>query len=131
MNTVLVQPPVFWTTTPPLGLAYLAGELRAAGEPASLIDFNIELMRQDPGAYVQVRSLVERFGHDSPLRALPMDDVGAVLARTCPTDWSTVDRLVDGWVARILAATPDLVGLSLHEESLLPALLIARRLRQI
>ena len=131
MNTVLVQPPVFWTTTPPLGLAYLAGELRAAGEPVTLIDFNIELLRQDPGAYVQVRSLVERFGHDSPLRALPIDDVGAVLARTCPTDWSTVDRLVDGWVARILAATPDLVGLSLHEESLLPALLIARRLRQI
>jgi hypothetical protein len=68
MNVALVQPPVFWTTTPPLGPAYLAGELRSAGESVALFDFNIELFAHDPARYAQVRALAERVGHDSPLR---------------------------------------------------------------
>jgi hypothetical protein len=130
MNIALIQPPIFWTTTAPLGPAYLAGELRTAGETATLIDFNIELLRRDPAAYVQVQGLTERFAHDSPLRTLAVAEIEPALSRTCATDWRTLDGLVDEWVSRILRTAPDLVGLSIHEESLLPALLIAYRLRQ-
>jgi hypothetical protein len=131
MNVTLVQPPVFWTTTPPLGPAYLAGELRRAGETPSMLDFNIELFAGDPPAYAHVRRLTEQVGHDSPLRSLPLDDMFVTLARAFPVEWHALAGLVDTWVARILATRPDLVGLSIHEESLLPALGIADRLRRL
>jgi hypothetical protein len=131
MNVTLVQPPVFWTTTPPLGMAYLAGELRRAGETAAMLDFNIELFAADPPAYAHVKRLAEQVGHDSPLRSRPLEDMFGTLARAFPVEWEALARLVDTWVPRILATRPDLVGLSIHEESLLSALVIAGRLRRL
>jgi pyruvate-formate lyase-activating enzyme len=131
MKAALIQPPVFWTTTPPLGITYLAGELRSAGHAAALFDFNIELCATDAPAYAQVRRIVELVGHDSPLRLLPLAKTFEALRRACPVEWRLVSRLADDWAERTLASDPDLVGLSIHEDSLLPALLIASRIRDL
>jgi pyruvate-formate lyase-activating enzyme len=131
INAALVQPPVFWTTTPPLGTTYLAGELRAAGDRVTLFDFNVELFAADPAAYGAVRRLADQVDHASPIRRLSPGELFAALARGWPADWTTLQRLTDVWVSRILETRPDMVGFSLHEQSIVPALFIADGIRRM
>jgi anaerobic magnesium-protoporphyrin IX monomethyl ester cyclase len=51
MKVALVQPPVWWTIDPPLGLAQVAGALKAAGHDTAVFDFNIELWHRRPPEY--------------------------------------------------------------------------------
>ena len=130
MKAVLVQPPIFWTTTPPLGPAYLADELLAAGNEVRLLDFNIELYPADRKSYGTVEALASEFGHTSPLRQQPLAELPNLLRWSKPHEWAILIRLVENWAAAILAEEPDLVGLSLHEGSLLACLLLAWQVRR-
>jgi radical SAM superfamily enzyme YgiQ (UPF0313 family) len=130
MKAVLVQPPIFWTTTPPLGPAYLAAELLAAGDDVRLLDFNIELYAADGKAYKAVEALASEFGHTSPLRQRRVGELPNLLRWSKPHEWAILVRLVESWAAAVLAEEPDLVGLSLHEGSFLAGLLLACEIRK-
>ncbi|MBI4612751.1 MAG: hypothetical protein HY720_04000, partial [Planctomycetes bacterium] len=131
MKAVLVQPPVLWTTTPPLGLAYLAGELLAAGDEVEILDANIELHSRDREAYGRLASLAREYGQESPLRRLFPAALAARLAECRPSAWKDLERHAEGWALRVLSAAPDLVGVSLHAESLLAGLALARASRRL
>lgn len=130
LKVVLIQPPIFWTTTPPLGPAYLAGEALAAGYEVRLFDFNIGLFSTNREAYCSVRLLVDKFGHASPLRRTSTDEISAALRALYPCEFKQLEHLTQEWAARVIDERANIVGISIHEESLLVALLLARRLRQ-
>src|SRR5688572_24639472 len=130
MKAVLVQLPIFWTTTPPLGPAYLAGELLAAGDKVCLRDFNIELYAADRESYGTVEALASEYGHTSPLRQRPIAELPNLLRWSKPLEWAILIRLLETWADAILAEEPDLVGLSLHEGSLLAGVLLAWQVRR-
>lgn len=54
MKIALVQCPVWWTTDPPLGLAQVAGCLKAAGHDVAVFDLNIELWKSRPPQYANM-----------------------------------------------------------------------------
>jgi radical SAM superfamily enzyme YgiQ (UPF0313 family) len=54
VKVALVQMPVWWTIDPPLGLAQMAGCLKAAGHEPVVFDANIQLWNQRSPAYANM-----------------------------------------------------------------------------
>ena len=103
MKIVLCATPSFPSETPPLGLAYLKASLVEAGHDVTCFDFSR--------------------GHANLVTPKgPLQDVNAGIERN--------REVLDSWVARIEAAAPDLVGLTLWVSTKHTACMLARALRE-
>ncbi|MBI5524861.1 MAG: cobalamin B12-binding domain-containing protein [Deltaproteobacteria bacterium] len=117
LRIALVEAPIKEPRRPSLALGYLAAVLRNDGHEVSIHDVNASLYRACPG---QTRDLWEHFSH-------------WVMERPENADSFLADHrtLIDGHLARIAAAEPDLVGFSILITQRPLSIALARALRTI
>jgi len=115
-KVALVQCPVWWTTDPPLGLAQLAGALKAAGHDVDVFDLSIELFRVRGPAYENAWAWEQfAFWQDPAWTAACFRDHASF--------W-------DAAVARIARSDAAVVGFAAFLGSLRSTLEVARRVKE-
>ena len=115
LRVTLVQAPKWTIYTPSYALALLAGNLRSHGFPVAVLDLDIDL-------YSAVREEHKGRWLDSSGSFWDSDENVAALA----VEYSAV---FDGFVSRILATAPDVVGFSTKIRSRCMTLLLAEKIK--
>ena len=115
LRVTLVQAPKWTIYTPSYALALLAGNLRSHGFPVAVLDLDIDL-------YSAVREEHKGRWLDSSGSFWDSDENVAALA----VEYSAV---FDGFVSRILATAPDVVGFSTKVRSRCMTLLLAEKIK--
>ncbi len=116
MKVALVQMPVWWPVDPPLGLAQMAGCLKAAGHEVHLYDLNILLWKERLPQYANMwlweqfhfwnhPEVVDRFFEDNR-------------------------RSIDGYVDQILRSDSAVVGFSIYAGTNAASLKLASLIKQ-
>lgn len=118
MKVVLASVPIANTRIPPLSIALLKGHLEAHGHPCRVFDLNIDAFsRVEP----ELREYWKFYmGHH-------WSDTASFTKIIYPR---IVERFIDGWVERILAESPRLVGLSVNTTPIVRALAIRLKARR-
>lgn len=118
MNIVLAAVPIANTRIPPLSLAMLAAALRGAGHRVRALDLNIDAFsRVEP----ELREYWKFYmGHH-------WQDTTSFTRIIYPR---IVERFLDGWVERILAEEPGLVGISVNTTPIVRALAVRLKERR-
>jgi len=115
MKTALIQPPVWWTVDPPLGLAQVAGCLKHHGHDVSVFDLNILLWKDRLKKYESLWGWEQFHFWNQP------EFVSRFFAEHEP--------LIDRYIESILRTDAPVIGLSVHNGSHLAALEISRRIK--
>ncbi len=115
MKVALVQPPVWWTVDPPLGLAQIAGCLKHHGHEVAVFDLNILLWKDRLKKYESLWGWEQFHFWNQP----------EFVSRF----FSENEALVGRYVEAILRTGAPVIGLSVHNGSHLAALEIARRIK--
>ncbi|HVA65853.1 MAG TPA: radical SAM protein [Elusimicrobiota bacterium] len=115
MKAALVQPPVWWTVDPPLGLAQIAGCLKHHGHEVFVFDLNILLWKDRLKKYESLWGWEQFHFWNQP------EFVSRFFAEH--------EALVSRYVESILRTDAPVIGLSVHNGSHLAALEIARRIK--
>ncbi|MDE1977234.1 MAG: cobalamin-dependent protein, partial [Elusimicrobia bacterium] len=115
MKITLVQPPVWWTVDPPLGLAQIAGCLKQHGHEVAVFDLNILLWKDRLKKYESLWGWEQFHFWNQP------EFVSRFFAEN--------EALVGRYVEAILRTGAPVIGLSVHNGSHLAALEIARRIK--
>jgi len=113
MKIALVFPPLYGVDLPPLGLAYVAGQLRADSHEVKVFCFNSRLYRER----VEKRFL---WDWENSNAWLDYDEIKKNF---------DIERILGQWVRDILDFTPDAVGFSVNTHSRLMADLLSREIK--
>jgi radical SAM superfamily enzyme YgiQ (UPF0313 family) len=116
VKTALVQCPVWWTVDPPLGLAQIAGCLKAAGHEVGVHDLNIELWKNRPPQYESMWLWEQFHFWNQP----------AVVDRF----FADNARIIEGTVERILSSDARFVAFCVFYGSHLPSLKLAAMIKR-
>jgi len=114
MKTALVFPPLYGVDLPPIGLAYVAAQLRADGHKVKVFCFNSRLYRE----YADKRHLWDWQNSNT---WLDYDEIKRNF---------DIKHIVDQWAGDILNFGPDVVGFSVNTYSRLIANLLSRRIKR-
>jgi radical SAM superfamily enzyme YgiQ (UPF0313 family) len=115
MRVALVQAPVWWTVDPPLGLAQMAGCLKAAGHDVRVWDVNIRLWKDRLPQYENMWLWEQyHFWNREDVVARFFDDNRAA---------------VDGFLEEVLRSDAGVVGFSIYAGSQIASLRLAAELK--
>ncbi len=114
-HLLLVMPPPWGTSTPPLGVSYLATHARSVGYRVKVLDFNIDCYRAVPTAkrLLWDPSYAPHWNHAAAF--------GETLALLEPA--------IDALVHEIVALAPGMLGFSVHCDNRLLVLELIRRIK--
>lgn len=115
-KVALVQSPVWGIFDPPVGLAQLASCLRQRKLPVKVFDLNIEFYKLRKEEYQTIWAIEQSgFWNDQ-------DNVAKFLLDN--------NALIEEWIDKIVVFDPRVIGFSINNSSLYPALELARKLKQ-
>jgi len=114
MNIALVFPPLYGVDMPPLGLAYIAGQLISCGHEVKVFCFNSQL-------YNQEKDKAFLWDWDKTEEWSSLEKINSHFS---------VKELLDRWVKDILKDNPRIVGVSVNSHSRILADLLAEKIKE-
>ena len=115
MKVALIQCPSWWTVDPPVGLAQIAGCVKAAGHEPLVWDLNILLARNASKGYESMWRWEQFHFWNDP--------------ETVRRFFADNEALIDGYLSKIAASGASVAGFSVYHGSHLASLEAARRLK--
>lgn len=114
MNIVLVFPPLYGVDMPPLGLAYIAGQLIKHGHEVKVFCFNSQLYNED-------KNKSSLWDWDKTAEWATLDKINRHF---------DVKALIEKWTQDILKHNPRVVGISTNNYSRILANLLADKIKE-